>query len=45
MDGIYRFKIKKVMEMISQKNKDIKKAYDLLKVLSQDEKSRYEGIV
>jgi predicted transposase/invertase (TIGR01784 family) len=28
------------MEMLSQKNKDIKKAYDMLQVISKDEKAR-----
>jgi hypothetical protein len=28
------------MEMLSQKNKDIKKAYDLLQIISKDEKAK-----
>ena len=31
---------KGVMEMLAEKNKDIKKAYDLLKIISKDEKAR-----
>ena len=33
-------KSKGVMEMLSEKNKDIKKAYDLLQIISKDEKAR-----
>lgn len=33
-------KSREVMEMLSQKNKDIKKAYDMLQVISKDEKAR-----
>ena len=33
-------KSKGVMEMLAKKNKDIKKAYDLLQIISKDEKSR-----
>lgn len=33
-------KSKGVMEMLAEKNKDIKKAYDLLKIISKDEKAR-----
>ena len=29
-----------VMEMLPEKNKDIKKAYDLLQIISKDEKAR-----
>ena len=37
---------KEVMEMLAEKNNDIKKAYDLLKVISKDEKAKmvYESI-
>ncbi|WP_053956565.1 Rpn family recombination-promoting nuclease/putative transposase [Inediibacterium massiliense] len=31
---------REVMEMLSRKNKDIKKAYDILQVISKDEKAR-----
>ncbi|WP_243146031.1 Rpn family recombination-promoting nuclease/putative transposase [Clostridium chromiireducens] len=31
---------KGVMEMLAEKNKDIKKAYDLLQIISKDEKAR-----
>ncbi len=31
---------KGVLEVLSQKNKDIKNAYDLLQIISQDEKAR-----
>ena len=33
-------KSKGVMEMLAEKNKDIKKAYDLLQIISKDEKAR-----
>ncbi|WP_242832522.1 PD-(D/E)XK nuclease family transposase [Desulfosporosinus orientis] len=33
-------KSKGVIEMLAEKNKDIKKAYDLLKIISKDEKAR-----
>jgi len=33
-------KSKGVMEMLAEKNKDIKKAYDLLKIISKDEKAK-----
>ncbi|MDR3586490.1 MAG: Rpn family recombination-promoting nuclease/putative transposase [Desulfosporosinus sp.] len=33
-------KSKGVIEMLAEKNKDIKKAYDLLQIISKDEKSR-----
>lgn len=33
-------KSKAVMEMLSEKNEDIKKAYDLLEIISNDEKAR-----
>jgi predicted transposase/invertase (TIGR01784 family) len=33
-------KTKGVMEMLAKKNKDIKKAYDLLQIISKDEKAR-----
>jgi predicted transposase/invertase (TIGR01784 family) len=33
-------KSKGVMEMLAEKNKDIKKAYDLLKIISKDDKAR-----
>ena len=33
-------KSKGVMEVLAQKNKDIKSAYDLLQIISQDEKAR-----
>ena len=33
-------KSKGVMEMLAKKNEDIKKAYDILKIVSQDEKAR-----
>ena len=33
-------KSKGVMEMLAEKNKDIKKAYDLLQIRSKDEKAR-----
>ena len=33
-------KSKGVVEMLAEKNKDIKKAYDLLQIISKDEKAR-----
>ncbi|MDR3599508.1 MAG: hypothetical protein P4L49_03350 [Desulfosporosinus sp.] len=33
-------KSKGVIEMLAEKNKDIKKAYDLLQIISKDEKAR-----
>jgi len=33
-------KSKGVMEMLAEKNKDIKKAYDLLKIISKDDKAK-----
>jgi predicted transposase/invertase (TIGR01784 family) len=33
-------KSKGVLEMLAEKNKDIKKAYDILQIISQDEKAR-----
>ncbi len=33
-------KSKGVMEMLAEKNKDIKKAYDLLQIISKDDKAR-----
>ena len=33
-------KSKEVMEMLAEKNKDIKKAYNLLKIISKDDKAK-----
>jgi len=33
-------KSKGVMEMLAEKNKDIKKAYDLLQIISKDQKAK-----